>query len=85
MTNVTVLTSSAGSEVSREDPKWQNGAFTEAFLEALGRVADTNKNGVVSVNELTGYLTRRVPQLTDFKQTPGIEVRFEHTVFAAGL
>jgi hypothetical protein len=30
-------------------------------------------------------MTRRVPLLTDYAQTPGVEVRFEHTVFAAGL
>jgi WD40 repeat protein len=85
MGNVTVLTSSAGTETSREDPRWRNGAFTEALLEALGRAADTDKNGLVSMDELTGYLTRRVPQLTDGRQTPGVEMRFTRTVFAAGL
>jgi len=85
MANVTVLTSSSGTETSREDPKWGNGAFTEVLLEALGRAADTDKNGLISMHELTGYISTRVPQLTEGKQTPGIEERFTETVFAAGL
>ena len=30
------------------------------------------------------YLNRRVPTLTDGKQTPSMEVRFDTTVFAVG-
>jgi hypothetical protein len=44
--NVTVLTSSSASETSREDARWQNGAFTKAVLEALGSDdPDENKDG----------------------------------------
>ena len=32
--NVTVLTSSSGGALSREDPTWQHGAFTKALLPA---------------------------------------------------
>jgi WD40 repeat protein len=83
--NVTVLTSSSGAEASREDARWNNGAFTEVLLDALGSAADTDRNGLVSINELTQFLTTRVPLLTGQAQTPGIEVRFESDVFAAGL
>lgn len=83
--NITVLTSSLGSEPSREDKLWENGAFTEVFLKALGRQADSDQNGVISMTELTHYLTTGVPGLTEGKQTPGLEVRFERTIFAAGL
>jgi uncharacterized caspase-like protein len=83
--NVTVLTSSSGSEVSREDPKWGHGAFTKALLDALGTGADTDHNGLVSVTELTQYLATQVPSLTRGEQTPGMEVRFERSLFAAGL
>jgi Caspase domain len=83
--NVTVLTSSSGAEVSREDPAWGHGAFTQALLEALGSAADTNHDGLVSVDELMAYLTWRVPALTEGKQTPGIEARYEGGLFAAGL
>jgi hypothetical protein len=34
--NVTVLTSSTSNEISREDDKWNHGAFTKVLLDALG-------------------------------------------------
>jgi uncharacterized caspase-like protein len=83
--NVTVLTSSSGAEVSREDPAWGHGAFTQALLEALGSPADTNRDELVSVDELMGYLAQRVPALTGGMQTPGIEARYAGGLFAAGL
>jgi uncharacterized caspase-like protein len=83
-TNVTVLTSSSADEASFEHERWQNGAFTEVFLEALSR-ADTDRNGLISVTDLTSYLTTHVPILTENRQTPGIEVRFQSDIFVAEL
>jgi WD40 repeat protein len=83
--NITVLTSSTAAELSREDPKWGNGAFTKIVLEALSSRADANRNGLISISELTGYLTRHVPGLTDGAQHPGVEMRFDGDVFVAGL
>jgi WD40 repeat protein len=83
--NITVLTSSSAAELSREDPRWGNGAFTEILLEALSGKADTDRNGRISVSELTGYLTRHVPGLTAGAQTPGVEMRFDGDVFVAGF
>lgn len=82
--NVTVLTSSSANETSREDERWSNGAFTEVFLEALDH-ADSDKNGLISVTDLTRYLTTNVPRLTGNAQMPGVEARFESDVFVAGL
>jgi uncharacterized caspase-like protein len=83
--NITVLTSSSAAELSREDPRWGNGAFTKIVLEALSSRADANRNGLISISELTGYLTRHVPGLTDGAQHPGVEMRFDGDVFVAGL
>jgi WD40 repeat protein len=83
--NITVLTSSTAAELSREDPQWGNGAFTKIVLEALSSRADANRNGLISISELTGYLTRHVPGLTDGAQHPGVEMRFDGDVFVAGL
>jgi len=55
------------------------------LLEAFGRAADTNHDGVISVSELTDYLARRVPALTGGKQQPGIEMRFQSDILVAGL
>ena len=81
--NITVLTSSSGSEFSLEDPKWGHGAFTRALLDALGDpMADPSKIGLISSNSLADYMRQHVPDLTDQQQTPGMEVRFGGTVFA---
>jgi hypothetical protein len=83
--NVTVLTSSKGSETSEERDAWGHGAFTKALLDSFNDpAADTNRNGLISTTGLATYLNRRVPTLTDGKQTPGMEVRFDTTVFAVG-
>ncbi len=83
--NVTVLTSSKADKVSREDPKWQNGAFTKIVLEAFGRAADTNNDGLISVSEMADYITRNLPTLTAGAQEPGMEQRFQSDIFVAGL
>jgi hypothetical protein len=85
-----VLTSSSGQENSIEHEKWQNGAFTQVFLDALGQHADSDRSSVVSMTELTRYVTDGVPRLVrevhpERQQTPGVAMRFEHTIFAAGL
>jgi hypothetical protein len=80
--NVNVLTSSAASQASREDPRWQNGAFTEAVLEALGADTDANHDGLISATELAAYVDSRVRNLTNGAQHPAMELRFGGTLFA---
>ena len=85
-TNVTVLTSSSGSQVSREDAAWQHGAFTKALLDAFNdSAADINHNSLISPNGLAEYVTTRVSSLTDGAQTPGMEIRNDMTLFATGF
>lgn len=80
--NVTILTSSSAGELSVEDDAWQNGAFTEALLEALRR-GDADRDGLISVGNLSDYLTQRVPQLTGGRQRPDVEVRFDGRILVA--
>jgi hypothetical protein len=86
---VIVLTSSTGQEVSMEHPDWQNGAFTEAVLEALAGRGDREGDGWLSVSELESYVVRRVRELTDNRQNPRITVpgaqHFEARLFATAL
>jgi len=84
-TNVSVLTSSRATELSREYKRLANGAFTEALLDAFGRRADTNHNGLLSLAEITEHLRAEVPRLSEGRQRPGVELRFGDEVFAAGL
>jgi hypothetical protein len=75
--NITVLTSSTSAQLSRENPDWGNGAFTEIFLEALGSRADANKNGLISLSELTQRNSRQSSKSTS-------EKRLRHTPFRVG-
>jgi uncharacterized caspase-like protein len=65
-----VFASSTGRQYSLEDAAWGNGAFTKALLEGLSGKADFAGKGKVTVNMLDLYLSERVKELTDGKQTP---------------
>jgi len=80
--NVTIFTSSSAGELSVEDDAWENGAFTEALLEALRR-GDPDRDGLICVSDLTGYLTRRIPELTGGGQRPDVEVHFDGRILVA--
>jgi outer membrane protein assembly factor BamB len=86
--NVTVLTSSTADKLSREDEKWQHGAFTKVLLDALsgaGGDIDTDHNGVISMAELTAYIEKNLSQLTGGDQQLGLDQRFQGNIFVTGL
>jgi uncharacterized caspase-like protein len=86
--NVTVLTSSTADKLSREDEKWQHGAFTKVLLDALSGSAydiDTDNNGVITMAELTVYIEKHLSQLTGGEQQLGLDQRFQGDIFVAGL
>ncbi len=70
---VSTLTSCGSTEKSYEDKSWENGAFTEAMLEAFADTechdadgayrADTNGDRVIRLGEMYDFLRRRVPAL----------------------
>ena len=66
-----VISSASGVEYAFESSEWKNGVFTYALLEGLkSKSADKNKDGSIVVSELREYVTDKVKQLTDGKQTP---------------
>jgi WD40 repeat protein len=86
--NVTVLTSSKADKLSREDEKWQHGAFTKVLLDALSGSAydiDTDHNGVITMAELTAYIEKYLSHLTGGEQQLGLDQRFQGDIFVAGL
>jgi uncharacterized caspase-like protein len=86
--NVTVLTSSTADKVSREDEKWQHGAFTRVLLDALSGSAydiDTNRNGLITMAELVAYIEKHLSRLTDGEQHLGLDLRFQGDLFVVGL
>jgi uncharacterized caspase-like protein len=83
--NVSVLTSSSRDEASFENVKYdRHGAFTKALLDALGKDAFQGRSGAITTGELTDYVSRRVPKLTDDKQHPSMVMTFSRDIFDVG-
>ncbi len=67
---VVMFSSSSGKELSVEDSRWANGAFTEALLEGLSGKAEVDGTPGITLSELDLWLTKRVKELTDGQQHP---------------
>ncbi len=66
-----IMTATTANGYSLEDDRWQNGAFTKAFLDGIGSMdADYNQDGSISIKEIDLYVTIRVKELTDGAQKP---------------
>lgn len=69
-TGQVIMTSTTGSSVAYEDPRWGHGAFTKAITEGLRGMADYDCDGVITIKELDFYVTFRVKDLTKGRQKP---------------
>ncbi|MFK7964446.1 MAG: caspase family protein [Burkholderiaceae bacterium] len=67
---VVVFASSTGRQLSEENDKWGNGAFTRAAIDGLTGKADFRNTGRVTFKSLDFYISERVSALTDGRQTP---------------
>lgn len=67
---VVMFASSTGREVSIEKAEWENGAFTEALIEGMTGKADYSRDGVLTIEEISLWLSNRVKELTDRGQHP---------------
>ena len=65
-----VLSASKASEVSEEREDLGHGVFTYYLLEGLRGNADTDRDGVITVDEAYGYVSRKVPEATGQNQHP---------------
>jgi hypothetical protein len=73
-TGTIVLSSSSGNERSWESADIQNGVFTKEVLRAMvTNVADANRDGLVSIDELRSYVVGTVPQRTYDQQHPSVD------------
>ncbi len=70
-----LFSSSLPEEVSLEDDRWQQGAFTRALVDAMADPAtsDSNRDGYMSLAELAFQLESRVKELTGGRQHPAID------------
>jgi len=67
--NITVFSSSTGTQLSVEDPKLGHGYFTYALLEALDGKAP-RVGSYLTAGDINRYLAGRVKELTSGSQTP---------------
>jgi len=65
-----VLSASKASEVSEEREELGHGVFTYYLLEGLRGKADADKDGIVTVDEAYGYVSKKVPEVTGQNQHP---------------
>lgn len=65
-----IITASGANEVSVENDELKHGVFTYFLIEGLKGPADTNKDGIVTVDEAYDYVSRHVPQATSQEQHP---------------
>ena len=65
-----VLTASKASEVSEEREELGHGVFTYYLLEGLRGKADTDGDGIITVDEAYTYVSRRVAEVTGQNQHP---------------
>ncbi|BBM86191.1 caspase family protein [Candidatus Uabimicrobium amorphum] len=72
--DLVIFASSAGQQLSLENQEWGNGAFTKALLEGLAGKSDLMNTGEVTVSSLYLYISNRVKELTDRRQTPTLAI-----------
>lgn len=65
-----ILTASGPNEVSGEDDQLKHGVFTYFLLEGLRGKADTDRDGIITVDEAYRYVSREVPRATGQDQHP---------------
>ncbi len=65
-----VLTASKASEVSEERDDLGHGVFTYYLLEGLRGKADTDGDGIITVDEAYSYVAKKVPEATGQNQHP---------------
>jgi hypothetical protein len=66
-----VISASAGKGYALESAEWNNGVFTFALRNGLGwKMADIDKNKIITVSELKMYMIHEVDRLTNGAQKP---------------
>ncbi len=65
-----IITASGANEVSVEKDELEHGVFTHYLIEGLQGKADTNKNGLITVDEAYSYVSERVSRATGQEQHP---------------
>jgi hypothetical protein len=65
-----IISACSANEVSKEDDRLQHGIFSFYLLKGLKGEADYDADGIITVNELFGFLSRKVPAASGQDQHP---------------
>jgi WD40 repeat protein len=65
-----VFSSATGRQFALENKEWGNGAFTKGVVEGILGKADYTATGRITLNMLDLYISERVKELTQGRQTP---------------
>jgi len=65
-----IITASGANEVSVENEEFRHGIFTHYLLEGLQGKADTDNDGLITVDEIYRYVSDQVPRATGQEQHP---------------
>ena len=65
-----IMTASGANEVSVENDEFRHGVFTYYLVEGLKGKADTDADGLITVDEAYRYVSDKVPRATDQEQHP---------------
>lgn len=82
---LSTFTSCQKHELSYEDERWKNGAFTKAILAAFnnvpfnGKKPDTDGNNILELGELKNYIQAYVPSIVK-RDKPGVGTQKPHVV-----
>jgi uncharacterized caspase-like protein len=75
-----ILTASGPNEVSAESDEYGHGVFTHFLLQGLQGDADSDRDGIITVDETFAYVSRHVPQATGQEQHPMKKGQVEGTL-----
>ncbi|MCB9262277.1 MAG: caspase family protein [Flavobacteriales bacterium] len=66
-----VISAAAGNSYAYESEEWGNGVFTYCLVSGIrDRKADADKDGEISITELSNYISEEVEKLTNGAQKP---------------
>ena len=70
-TGAVIISAAGGAEFAYESDMWKNGVFTYSLIDGIkDKKADTNKDGIIMISELSDYIFSSVKKLTNGKQNP---------------
>ncbi len=67
---IAMLLATSASQTSKEGDKWNGGVFTHYLIQGMKGAADEDRNGFVTLAELSRYVKRAVAEATNGQQTP---------------